>query len=414
MRPGARATSRGSTAHRVTLLATADSTGASIADIDGSTWDPWAQRLLFTTESPGAPTYAATPGYPSTVTDVSGALGRGGYEGIQNDSQGNIWIVEDTGGSNNPGTVAKRPNSFVYRYVPAQPGDLQHGKLEALQVLNAAGDPITFESQAPLNSADAVALHTYGQSFRTKWVLVHDTAVSNTPFNANDVAKAAHATPFKRPENGAFRPGSKFTEFYFDETGDTNATSVENDTAGGWGSVMKLTQASPGADTGSLTMLQGEPVHSGLRQRHVPLARQAHVRPGRGRQPARPGECARLGPRLRRERRLLECGQPAAALARRGPRPVGDARLGGRAGRQRDHRRARLRRRPVDRRDPRGEDPAALRQPELALVLDAAARRQQHVGGHSGLRQLADPEKGRARDARARPTNAGEHLVTVR
>jgi len=238
----------------VTLLATADSTGASIADIDGSTWDPWAQRLLFTTESPGAPTYAATPGYPSTVTDVSGALGRGGYEGIQNDSQGNIWIVEDTGGSNNPGTVAKRPNSFVYRYVPAQPGDLQHGKLEALQVLNAAGDPITFESQAPLNSADAVALHTYGQSFRTKWVLVHDTAVSNTPFNANDVAKAAHATPFKRPENGAFRPGSKFTEFYFDETGDTNATSVENDTAGGWGSVMKLTQASPGADTGSLTL----------------------------------------------------------------------------------------------------------------------------------------------------------------
>jgi hypothetical protein len=74
------------------------------------------------------------------------------------------------------------------------------------------------------------------------------------PFNANDAAKAAHATPFKRPENGQFRPGSKFTEFYFDETGDTNATSVENNTAGGWGSIMKLTQASPGADTGSITM----------------------------------------------------------------------------------------------------------------------------------------------------------------
>jgi hypothetical protein len=183
-------------AHRVTVLATADSTGAPIADIDGSTWDPWAQRLLFTTENSSAPTYAATTGYPSTVADVSGALGRGGYEGIQNDSQGNTWIVEDIGGSNKPGTVAKRPNSFVYRYVPAQPGDLQHGKLEALQVLNAAGDPITFESQAPLNSADAVALHTYGQSFRTKWVVVHDTAVSNAPFNAIDAAKAAHARPF--------------------------------------------------------------------------------------------------------------------------------------------------------------------------------------------------------------------------
>ena len=40
----------------------------------------------------------------STV-NVSGALGRGGYEGIQDDGDGNIWIVEDIGGSNKPGTV---------------------------------------------------------------------------------------------------------------------------------------------------------------------------------------------------------------------------------------------------------------------------------------------------------------------
>jgi secreted PhoX family phosphatase len=241
-------------AHRVIVLATKDSTGANIADIDGSTWDPWAKRLLFTTENSGAPTYAATPGYPSTVTDVSGALGRGGYEGIQNDSAGNIWIVEDSGGSNKPGTVAKRPNSFVYRYVPQTPGDLAHGKLEALQVVNQAGDPITFESQAPLNSPDQVALHTYGLSFKTRWVVVHDTAVQgNSPFSANDAAKAAHATPFKRPENGQFRPGSKFTEFYFDETGDTNATSVENP-IGGWGSIFKFARPNVDADTGTLTL----------------------------------------------------------------------------------------------------------------------------------------------------------------
>src|SRR2546425_4186899 len=36
-------------AHRVTLLATTDSDGDPIAGIDGSTWDPWAKRLLFTT-----------------------------------------------------------------------------------------------------------------------------------------------------------------------------------------------------------------------------------------------------------------------------------------------------------------------------------------------------------------------------
>ena len=145
-------------------------TGANIADIDGSTWDPWAQRLLFTTENAGAPTYAATPGYPSTVTDVSGALGRGGYEGIQNDSDGNIWIVEDVGGPSKPGTTAKVPNSFIYRYVPAHQGDLANGKLQVLQVLNAAGDPITKASQTPLNSPDQVALHTYGASFKTQWV----------------------------------------------------------------------------------------------------------------------------------------------------------------------------------------------------------------------------------------------------
>jgi hypothetical protein len=242
-------------AHRVTVLATSDASGAPIADIDGSTWDPWAKRLLFTTENQNAPTYAATPGYPSTVTDVSGALGRGGYEGIQNDSGGEIWIVEDIGGTVKAGTTAKRPNTFIYRYVPQTPGDLQHGKLEALQVLNQAGTPITFESEGALNNPDQVALHTFGVVLHTRWVVVHDTRTQgDTAFNANLAAKAAGATPFKRPENGQFRPGSKFSEFYFDETGDTNATSPENDSAGGWGTIMRLTQASPTAATGTITM----------------------------------------------------------------------------------------------------------------------------------------------------------------
>ena len=195
--------------HRVTLLATTDVNGNPLATIDGSTWDPWAKRLLFTTENKNAPTYAATPGYPSAVTDISGALGRGGYEGIQNDSDGNIWIVEDIGGdfktdASAAPTKAKRPNSFVYRYVPAHPGDLQHGKLQALQVLNGHGDPITFASQAALNNPDQVALHSYGNTLDTKWVTIHNTATDGSaPFIANDLAKAANATPFKRPENGA-------------------------------------------------------------------------------------------------------------------------------------------------------------------------------------------------------------------
>jgi hypothetical protein len=243
-------------------MATHDTQGNPIQGIDGSTWDPWAHRLLLTTENSSAPTYAATLSVPSQVEDVSGALGRGGYEGIQNDSDGNLWIVEDVGGSNKPGTTAKRPNSFVYRYVPSRPGDLHNGKLQVLQVLNQAGAPVTFESQAAVNAPDQVALRTYGLTFNTKWITIHDTGIDGTtPFGANALAKAAHGTPFKRPENGQFRPGSKFGEFYFDETGDTNATSVENGDpitgaggAGGWASIFKLTQRSGSSNTGKLSL----------------------------------------------------------------------------------------------------------------------------------------------------------------
>jgi hypothetical protein len=252
--------------HRVTLLATKDVTGANLATIDGITWEPWAKRLLLTTENANAPTYAATPDYPSAVTDVSGALGRGGYEGIQDDNDGNIWIAEDVGGSSKPGTTARIPNSFIYRYVPKTKGDLANGKLQVLQVLNAAGNPITKASQTtPVNSPDQVALHTYGASFQTNWVTIHDTAVDGTaPFAANPLAVAKNGTPFKRPENGAFRPQSGFKDFYFDETGDTNATSPEN-ANGGWTSVFKLRQKDPSADSGTLTLFyKGDGVRAGF------------------------------------------------------------------------------------------------------------------------------------------------------
>ncbi len=70
------------------------------------------------------------------VEDISGILGRGGYEGIQADSDGNLWIVEDVSGK--AGAVnknAKQPNSFIYRFIPKNKHDLRAGgKLQALQV----------------------------------------------------------------------------------------------------------------------------------------------------------------------------------------------------------------------------------------------------------------------------------------
>jgi hypothetical protein len=127
------------------------------------------------------------------------------------------------------------------------------------------GHPATFESQAALFALDQVALHTAGRSFATNWVTVHDTAVDGTAsFDANVAAKAHQGTPFKRPENGVFRPGTGFREFYFTATGDTNATSAENAGAGGWCAIFKVTQPLSG-DHGSITIFfQGSQAVAGL------------------------------------------------------------------------------------------------------------------------------------------------------
>ena len=95
-------------------------TATTSPTIDGSTWDPWAQTLLFTAESrtPHGGVWQATLDYPSTVDDISGSLGRGGYEGIQNDTAATSGSSRTSAARRIAGTNAKRPNSFVYRFVP--------------------------------------------------------------------------------------------------------------------------------------------------------------------------------------------------------------------------------------------------------------------------------------------------------
>jgi hypothetical protein len=265
-------------AHRVTLLATQTATGSPIPTIDGSTWDPWAKRLLFTAElGANGGVFQSTPDVNATVDDISFALGRGGYEGIQNDSAGNLWVIEDSGGASPPApnNRARNPNSFVYRFVPYDKRDLTAGgKLQALQVLSArTGTPITFQAidaghpTGGIFTDDQKDLGSYGVVFSTNWVTIHDTHVdtSGAAFDANAAAKAAGATPFKRPENGVFRPGSGFREFFFDATGDTNVQSTANNGFLGWGGVYKLTQTSPTADQGTLRLFyQGDQEHSSL------------------------------------------------------------------------------------------------------------------------------------------------------
>ncbi len=246
-------------AHRITVLANTEKDGVTpLPTIDGSTWYPWSERVLFSQEGNGSTSggiWQATPDFPSLAENLLGVMGRGGYEAIQADSDGNIWIVEDIGGATVAG--ARLPNSFVYRFTPKNRHDLtQGGKMQALQVMSKAnpGQPIAFQTASALTQ-DIKDMHTYGVVFDTKWVTIHDTDTDGfAAFNANALAKARSATPFKRPENGVFRPGSQFREFFFDETGDTSTTSTAIPDHGGFGSLMKLTQPGPSANSGTLTL----------------------------------------------------------------------------------------------------------------------------------------------------------------
>ena len=55
--------------------------------------------------------------------------------------------------------------------------------------------------------------------------------------------KLLGATPFKRPENGQFQPGSHFRTFFFVITGDTdNRAGIQPELAarGAWGGIFRV------------------------------------------------------------------------------------------------------------------------------------------------------------------------------
>ena len=265
-------------AHRITLLTPVDTNGVTnFNSIDGSTYDPFTNTLLFAQEAgtTGGVIEISTT-WPPTVNTLYGILGRGGYEGIHPDDQGNIFIVEDVGGTSvsiAPGTdrpkVAKQPNSFVYRFVPTDPTNLSAGGiLQALRVtINST--PVTFNASDPVGDTYSQAqldLHTPGTSYPVDWVTIHDTAVNGTaPFSANAAAKAAGATPFKRPENMQFLPGSGFLTFFFCPTGDTDSRAGYTPALaarGTWGSIFRV-DLDPSRNTGMISLFfLGDPFHA--------------------------------------------------------------------------------------------------------------------------------------------------------
>jgi hypothetical protein len=244
-------------AHRITLLTPEGADGfTNFNSIDGSTYDPISKSLFFTEEAGAAGgAFQLSLTWPAVVTPLDGILGKAGYEGIHPDDRGNLLIIEDAGGTgvnvnpqdpNSPKT-AKQPNSFVYRFLPNDPRDItKGGKLQALQV-SINGAPVVFNAADPVGdvfSTNQLLLHTPGTSYPVRWVTVHDTDVDGTDsFDANAAAKTAGATPFKRPENAQFLPGSGYRTFFFCPTGDTDSTSgsvPELAARGAWGSIFRV------------------------------------------------------------------------------------------------------------------------------------------------------------------------------
>jgi hypothetical protein len=247
--------------HRVTLLTPVGGDGLThFNSVDGSAYNPFTKTMLFTQESSGSAGGLFEVGldYPATITTRYGSIGRCGLEGVKMDNRGRIYLVEDTGGkavSTDPNDIngpkfAKQPNSYLFRFISYDVRNLNAGgKLQALQV-SVDGAPLVFggdDDQNAFNdtwSQKQVELHS-GTSFPTKWVMVHDTATDGTAdFNCNLAARAAGATPFKRPENGAFKPDGTFRTFIFATTGDTDNRSgsvAGLAQRGAWGSLFQLT-----------------------------------------------------------------------------------------------------------------------------------------------------------------------------
>lgn len=251
---------------RITLMTKVSRDGTTGFNVlDGSTFNPFTGTLLFTQEDGPdggvieiSPQFNRGRGEAAVLRNLYGVMGRAGYEGVHPDKSGNIYLVEDTGGTSvnvNPKDpsspkTARNPNSFVYRFLPYNRAELSAGgKLQALQVL-IDNQPVVYvpvDSTHPTGavfSEELLKLHTLGTSYTVQWVTIHDTLTNGfAPFDANAAAKTAGATPFKRPENLAFLPGSNFQTFFFDPTGDTNLESGRVATLaarGAWGSIFRV------------------------------------------------------------------------------------------------------------------------------------------------------------------------------
>ena len=224
-------------AHRITLWATEDSQRRIRCRPSTARRGTRGRSASSFTAENGANggVWQSTLDFPPLVEEISGILGRGGYEGIQNDSDGNLWIAEDVSGAK--GAVnnhARQPNSFIFRFLPNDKHDLtKGGKLQALQVCRLNVDALrpdrlsrqrrrrrhpVAEPEGPPHLRQPVQDEL---DHRPR----HRRRRNRRPSTPTRSPRRITRRRSSGPRTAQFRPGKQFKEFFFDATGDTDAAT---------------------------------------------------------------------------------------------------------------------------------------------------------------------------------------------
>jgi Alkaline phosphatase PhoX len=265
-------------AHRVTIVADRDASGHALPGFDGITWDPFRRKLLASPEerSPDGGVWSFNVD-GSDPHNESAYFGASSYEGMQIAPDGSMIIAEDDGGGKGVANPhAKAPMDYLYRWVPNDRSSLASGgRLQALQVLADDGTPIAPRGATRSDGAnnDPVitdiglrSLHNYGRTFSARWITCQVVPAGGMPssYDANAACYNAFATPFRRPENAVYRPGTQFQEIWFSDTGDTDRRSEANP-YGGYGSIFRFVTTNSADGAGSFNMVfLGDQDHSGF------------------------------------------------------------------------------------------------------------------------------------------------------
>ena len=272
--------------------------------IDGSTWDPFAQRLLFTTENASGgdlggdarlPVDGRRPLRLDRARRLRGHPERLGRQHLDRRGHRRLRRSRRT-------PHAKQPNSFVYRFVPDERRATSHdGKLQVLQVARTSrpADRVHERADVRRQRPTRTRCTPTATSFATAWVTIHDTT-STAP---------RRSTPTRSPRRSAARRSSgPRTASSARARGSRSSSSTRpatpRDRAGrrrpasavcGW-RLFKLTQRRRRPTPGTLTLFYlGDTVHTGFDNCAFLSREPDRVRGGRGRHAAHAAQRARLG-----------------------------------------------------------------------------------------------------------------------